>query len=132
MLTSVVIVTSKEHWLDFLPDTPISESEAEWGLREARLSYPLKPDPSIKEVVWKIRNAIAHSDFSVKVGRNGTPWKVLLKETTFIFKDSRGREPFEFEISMSDLSNLTAMIYITIQKHIEKYEVKKRGASERV
>lgn len=120
MITSVIIVTSKERWLKLLPETPISESSHEWGLLEARLSYPTDPNPSIRKIVQKIRNSISHSDFDVKVGREGTSWDVLLKETTFTFRDSREKGGFELEISLSSLSKLCMAIYQTIQVLIER------------
>jgi len=108
MISSAVIVSSKERWLSFLPNTPISLIDSEWGLTECRLDYPSNPDPSIKDIVWKIRNSLSHTDFTVKVGKEGTPWNVLLKETTFTFRDSIGKTPFELEISLSDLIKLNA------------------------
>jgi hypothetical protein len=122
MITSVIIVTSKERWLDHLPDTPLSKSNPDWGLQEAQLCYPANPDPSIKEVVHKIRNAISHSDFDFIVGRENTPWSVFLKESQFIFRDTR-KNPFQLKISVMDLSYLNAKIYTTIYPILREYDL---------
>lgn len=120
MLSSVIIVTSRERWLDYLPETPLSESDPEWGLKNIQLCYPSDPDPSIRKVVKKIRNSIAHSDLSVIIGKLTEPLEILFRDTVFTFRDSEF-EYFELVISMSGLSKLIASVYITIEKKIEQY-----------
>jgi hypothetical protein len=124
MISSTIIVNSKERWLHLLPKTPLSEIGPEWGLKDIKLHYLSNPDPSISEIVHKIRNAISHSDFVFKIGREEAPWDVFLKESTFTFKDSRGEDLFELEISMSDLSKLNSTVYQTIQSFFESYKDK--------
>jgi len=121
MISSAIIVNSKEKWLILLPKTPLSKIGPEWGLRDIKLNYPINPDPSVSTVVHKIRNAISHSDVKFKMGGEETPWHIFLKETTLTFKDSKRKDPFEIEISISDLSKLNSMIYQTIHSFLESY-----------
>lgn len=118
MLASVIIINCIPKWRKFLPKTRISQSASEWGLKRARLSFPKDPDPSIKRVVEKIRNSIAHSRFDIKIEDINVPWEVLINETTFTFKD---KDDFEIEVSVVDLSKLSASIYETIGQYITEY-----------
>ena len=126
MISWAVIVHSRQYWLDLLPETPISKSSPEWGLHEARLHFSAEPDPSIKKVVHKIRNAISHADYRIRVSRGAvSPWKVFLKESKIIFRDSsRGNEDFELEISFNDLAKLNNKIYETIAEKIGISKIK--------
>ncbi len=118
MLASVVILNCSPRWLKYLPNTRISQAAPEWGFKLARLSYPEDPDPNLRKVIRKIRNAIAHSRFTLHIEDIWVPWKVLINETTFTFKD---RDDFEIEISVADLSKLSATIYLTMSTIIGEH-----------
>ena len=124
MMTSAVIVASRERWLEYLPDIPLSNSEPEWGLTNAHLDYPTNPDPSIKRVVQKIRNSISHADFDFVEGGEGTSWFVYLSESHFVFRDMI-TEHFEIKLSVIALSQLNKKIYETIYGILSKHETSK-------
>ena len=129
MISWAVIVNSKENWIDFIPETPIEKSDPKWGLKRIKiLKRKGKQPPSIRDVVWKIRNSLSHSDFTVKPGKDGTPWSVFLNETFFTFKDSKGGK-FELEINMIELSMLNVTIYETIRQKMLEYSAS-RGKNE--
>jgi hypothetical protein len=137
-MSSAIIVSSKERWIDFLPNTPISESDPKWGLTVSRLYYPSNQDPSIKEIVGKIRNSISHTVFTVKVGKDGTPWNVLMRETTYTFRDSKGKKPFERARARQQVGGLvgvprrTSIIYELLIEDCTKTTKYLHGSSDQV
>ena len=126
MITWAVIVNLKQNWLELLPETPIVKSEPKWGLNNIQLNYTGKSTPTIRDVVWGIRNSMAHTDFKVNPGKEGTAWSVFLNETTFTFKDSK-KKKFKLEINMIDLSSLNRAIYETIHNKILEYVATKKS-----
>jgi hypothetical protein len=129
MITWAIVVTTRERWLELLPETPFSKSDPEWGLKEAQLKWSKNPDPPINKVVKKMRNALSHSDFEVKLSKAEFPWGVVVRDSKIIFRDSKGRDDFELMISFSDLSKLNSKVYQTIEAVIDEYTQKRNKKS---
>jgi len=119
MITSAIIINCASRWLKYLPKTRISKSGEEWGLIQSRLTFPEDPDPSIKRVTRKIRNAIAHTRFSFHVVNVNVPWTTLINESTYTFWD---KDDFTLEISMLNLTKLIGSIYLEIGKKMKEYK----------
>jgi hypothetical protein len=120
MLSWAVIVNTKERWLNFLPDTPVEESDLKWGLLESKLKFTSKNNPSVKDVIERVRNSISHADFKVNIKNVNVSYKRLLSETTYTFEDGKKRD-FKLEISMKNMSCLLNEMYLAILEPIQEY-----------
>jgi hypothetical protein len=106
------ILLSKELWYDLLPEDSIKERGSEWGLAGVNCKSPKRPDPSIKYVMRRMRNALGHGNISIKVPDNLDYRKSELefeKKTVIGFYDEDLRDKadlFAIEISIEGLAAL--------------------------
>jgi hypothetical protein len=103
------ILLSKARWYDLLPEGPIKDAPPEWGLDSVKYYSPKKPDPSIKYVLRRIRNALGHANISIEVPHDLDYRKdefEFEKRTLIRFHDENPRDKsdvFEIEISIDGL-----------------------------
>ena len=124
------ILLSKERWYDLLPEEPISNAPSGWGLAGVRYHSPKKPDPTIKDAIRRMRNALGHGNISINVPQDldYRDDEFAFEKGTFItFYDENQRDKsdvFEIEISIDGLSKLVkafqALVYPEILKDIKQ------------
>jgi len=66
-LLYLALVYGKELWFDQLPDVPVCQAEEAWGITRAMYSCPKESRPSLRYVVRRLRNAMAHGNVTVHV-----------------------------------------------------------------
>lgn len=106
------ILLSKERWYDFLPEDSLKDAASGWGLASVKYNSPKKPDPSIKYVIRRMRNALGHGNISINVPHDLDYRKdeFEFEKRTFIrFYDEDlwdKADVFEIEISIDGLKAL--------------------------
>ena len=106
------ILLSKERWYDLLPEDPINNAPSEWGLAGVKYHSPKTPNPSIKDTIRRMRNALGHGNTSINVPPDLDYRKSEFefeKRTFITFHDKNWKDKsdvFEIEISIDGLSKL--------------------------
>lgn len=120
------ILLSKERWYDFLPESPLKDAPPEWGFTGVKYSSPKKPDPSVKYVVRRIRNALGHGNIIIEVPHDLEYKKdefEFEKRTLIKFQDEDIRDKsdiFCIEISIDGLSSLVKKLQGLVYPEILK------------
>jgi len=124
------ILLSEQRWYDLLPEDCIKDAPAEWGLFGVNYNSPKTPNPSVKDTIRRMRNALGHGNISINVPHDLDYRKDKFefeKRTTVKFYDKNQRDSsdvFEIEISIERLSILVkkfhGIAYRAIMKDINR------------
>ncbi len=123
------ILLSKERWDDLLPEDYIKDASAEWGLVGVKYNSPKKLNPSIKNTIRRMRNALGHGNISINVPHDLDYRKdefEFEKRTSVKFYDEDPRDSFdvfEIEISIEGLSMLVKKFQGIAYREIIKDDV---------
>jgi len=124
MSSYLSLVLGKEKWKKILPDVPAKSSPEEWVICKCKFSDSKKTDPSLKEVIHRMRNGFAHGHIDCNVPRdpNSMSKKDLLRNTMFTIKDGSNKSKkgtFSIEISALNLWSLNVTYFNKIGEHEE-------------
>lgn len=120
------ILLAKEKWYDFLPDDSLKDAADEWGLAEANCTSPKKPDPSVKYVVRRMKNALGHGNIAFNVPHDLDYKKDEFdfeKRGSIVFKDENFRDKsdvFCIEVSIYHLIKLITKFHEVVYSEIDK------------
>lgn len=123
MISSAVILSARQKWKNLIPDVEISDLGKSWGLSNAKITSEKYCDPSLKYVLRKMRNALAHINIHPKIPKEvktQISYSDLYTKSFFTLIDDKvKRDYFEITLSYRDLSLLNAQIYKLISDHIQ-------------
>jgi len=120
------ILLAKERWFDFLPEDSLKDATDKWGLAEAKCTSPKKPDPSVKYVVRRMRNALGHGNITINVPHDLDYKKDEFdfeKRSSIVFKDENVRDRsdvFSIEVTIYSLVTLVTTFYEVVYPEIGK------------
>jgi len=121
----VGILFAKENWFDVLPDIDASVAGPQWGLEKLRVAAPKEPNPSLKYVLRRIRNALGHGNLEVKIPETGLTRDNLFDVVMVKFwdQDQRDRtDTFEAEMPLNGIFRLVKQLQSVIHKEVrQKY-----------
>ena len=108
------ILLAKEQWYDLLPDERIDQAHHAWGFSSATYTSPKKQNPSIKDAIRRMRNALGHGNILFNVpsdlGKNRKDELEFEKRVTIKYFDKNKKDHADtFEIEMP-LLHLTMMV----------------------
>lgn len=118
----VGILYAKENWLDLLPDDTLNTADKAWGLSETTVSAPKEPNPTIKYVITRIRNSLAHGRPIMTLPAGMKPEELFTK-ITFSFHDINSYDSentFDITLTLEQLSKLIRKYQSTIHKHVRE------------
>ncbi len=94
------LVFAKENWIDLLPDVLFSDIDDSWGIKTDKLNYSEKSEPTLRDVVRRIRNSLGHSNFEIELSEIKS-YPELFNEAIINFWDSNIKKPEDkFSISL--------------------------------
>jgi hypothetical protein len=115
MSSYISLVLGKQKWNCILPDEPARSSPEEWEICKCNFTNVCDPNPSLKEVIRRMRNGIAHGRIDCIIPKNlNISQTELLKKTIFIIQDKKNDNAevtFSIEISALNLWNLNATFF---------------------
>jgi len=121
----VAIVYGKEIWFDIIPDTEINAVTTDWGITHVRYMYPINPHPSLRDIIRRLRNALAHSNVKIVIPE-GTTNKNMLDTISIKFHDEKpdGTDTFDAELKLNELFRFIQKFQSHVHDHVRsKYNI---------
>lgn len=107
------ILLAKEQWYKLLPNDKINQAPPEWGFSSAIYTSSKKQNPSIKDAIRRMRNALGHGNIHFRVPNdleNNKEDKLEFeRRVTIKFRDKDIKDPtdvFEIEMPLLDLTTI--------------------------
>ena len=124
MISYVNFLAAKQLWFDLFEETPISELDEKWGLTDAEIESDESSDPSLRYVIRRMRNGLAHYRIEIISKKEimdleNTNYKEIMDNSYFVIRDidEKTGKNFMIKINFSNLSKLNSEIYTTISNH---------------
>src|SRR5579872_284478 len=112
------ILFPREKWSHLIPKADLSV----WGITPRRLSFPKKPNPSLFDLVRRIRNSLGHASPTIDVPTGTTPTNIA-SQVTVTFRDKNKSDPadvFEIELSLKQALHLAKMLHKTVLEDLSQ------------
>lgn len=108
---------------DFLiPEDSILEVGSDWYLSSPKFNYPLNPNPTVVDVIRRIRNSLSHGSFTIKIDHNSNSdfenQMIILFHDEKRDKKKKLMDTFDIELSLFQLSKLITKIQGIIRHHV--------------
>lgn len=58
---------TKEIWQDLIPNVPSATAPPEWRIHDIAVAAPLQPNPTVRYVIRRLRNAIGHARVEIEI-----------------------------------------------------------------
>lgn len=110
----------KENWSDLIPKADLSI----WGISPRRLFSPKKPNPSLFDLVRRVRNSLGHGSPTIVVPSGTTPTNIA-SQVTVAFRDENPCDPadvFEVELSLEQALHVAKMLHKTVLENLSRRE----------
>lgn len=121
-LMYVALVHGKERWDDIIPSVYIKETDEDWGIKNVDFKYPKERKPSLKDVVRRLRNALAHGNVKFIIPQ-GLKRKELFEKVKIQFHDENPREPsdtFDVILTLNEILKFIKKFQNFIHKHVRR------------
>ena len=114
------ILWAKEHWFDLLPNVVFDEADTIWGFTGVECHAPRMSTPTFKDVVKRVRNALAHGNFTIEVPENIDRSEFLTRIICHFHDENiRDREDiFDINVSMEQLFKFIKAFHALIHSHV--------------
>jgi len=122
----VGILFAKEHWQNLLPDIELAKADPKWGISGTECNFPNKKNPSLKDTVRRIRNALGHGRVVVNVPK-GIKRSELMSRVTLHLHDVKPNklyDTFDITLSLEQLCNFIKAFQSVIHKHVRSKSVR--------
>jgi len=116
---SIGMTLTKEKWDDLLPLTPMSESS--WGLRGTEYVDSRNPNPSVRDVMRRMRNAMSHGQFHIHVPATGATAATVMDDVSVAFWDvnpNNPRDTFRAEVTLRQAAHLIRSFQGTVHRSL--------------
>lgn len=121
----VGILYAKQNWFELLPEDKLEDSEESWGLKDAKVSSPKEPNPTIQYVVMRIRNSLGHGRPILTIPTD-TKLEDLFAKVTFSFHDvnkygKKGADDiFDVTLTLAQLSKFIQKFQSVIHRSVRE------------
>ena len=125
----VGVLFAKENWFDLIPDELLEASAADWGLREANVSAPEEPKPTLRYTVRRLRNSLGHGRPVPTIPGN-IKREEMLDKVTFSFHDVNMHKPkdtFDVVLNLRQLSTFVTKFQSTVHQHVLTFQFLRKG-----
>lgn len=107
------LILTKELWFDLILDTPVSEAPEDWGFADLTVSDSKQSEPTLRHVMRRIRNALAHGNIKLNV------CGLAITDSLFHFHDESQRKgTFDAVISISTLIKMIRKFQSVVHFHV--------------
>ncbi len=116
------ILWTKEHWYDLVPDVGLPLADPEWALNTAKPAVPKRPNPTLRYLVRRVRNSLAHGRAVLHVPPDTTT-ETLMQRATLTFRDINDKDPadtFELTVTIDHLSRFVRTFQLAIHQDVRK------------
>ncbi|HGM5587123.1 TPA: HEPN family nuclease [Pseudomonas putida] len=102
------ILLTKERWDALIPDDATPEALAEWSLSGVVVTAPMKPAPTVKYIIRRIRNALGHGNIKIDVPEDAVRERVLDQTKYELFDVSR--DPNDTFLAVASVNSLIGLV----------------------
>ncbi|POA86942.1 hypothetical protein C1882_07785 [Pseudomonas sp. FW305-E2] len=102
------ILLTKERWDSLIPDDATPEALAEWSLSCVVVTAPMKPAPSVKYIIRRIRNALGHGNIKIDVPEDAVRDQLLEQVKFELFDVSR--DPADTFLAVASVKSLIGLV----------------------
>lgn len=115
------VLFTKEHWFDLLPDVDFDKADPEWGFSSTSYVSPQNPNPDLKYVVRRIRNALGHGHVVVDVPKDLEDKAKLMTRVTLRLHDVNMRDAsdtFDITLRLQQLAEFIQAFQSIVHQHV--------------
>lgn len=120
----VALLWGKENWYKILPEDEIKDGGEQWGLDTKQISFSKNSNPSIKDTITRMRNALAHARVEIIIPK-GIKRENQFSEAKMKFCDVNKRQKndiFSAVLTFEQVFKLIKKFQSTIHGHVrDKY-----------